>query len=127
MSKVKVNDYGDILALKCDGEKIYFSTSGGSYQGEYVAVIKATKKFDNWREIELDQYYVFTDSYGSCSGCDWLESHTETDYDSKDLDQYIDAKSALEYASQSTPLYILAEKPSIDWVNNLAYKVNGEN
>lgn len=41
MSKIRVDDYGDILAVKYDGEKIYYSTEGGSYQGSYVAVIKS--------------------------------------------------------------------------------------
>lgn len=123
MSKIKVKDYGDILALKYDGEKIYFSEAGGSYQGEYIAVIK-TKKEHDWGETYFDQYYVLSGSYGSCSGCDWLSATGETDYESDDYDTLIDAKKALEYAEQSKPLYILPNKPTKKWVDDLARKMN---
>lgn len=124
MSKIKVKDYGDILALKCDGEKVYYSESGGSYQGQYVAVVKAQTEIGYGEESKVDQYYVFIGSYGSCSGCDWLQAEGETDYDSDDYDKYVDAKAALEYASQSTPLYILQKKPTKQWVDNLAKEAN---
>lgn len=117
MSRVKVDDYGDILALKYDGEKVYYSTEGGSYQGEYVAVVKCLKEI-GYGDDKLEQYYVFVDSYGSCSGCDWLES--EQDYDNNE----VDAAKALEYAEQSKPLYILPELPTEQWVNALSTKVN---
>lgn len=117
MSKIKVKDYGDILAVKCNGEKIYYSTEGSSYRGEYVAVVKAQKEIKHGGE-KLDQYYVFIGSYGACSGCDWLEA--EQDWDTGE----VDVKSALEYAEQSNPLYILARKPTKVWVDKLAKKVN---
>ena len=123
MSKIKVEDYGDILALKYDGEKIFYSDSGGSYQGEYVAVIKSQTEI-GYEDEKLDQYYVFMGSYGSCSGCDWLEAESETDYESEDFDKTVDAKKALEYAEQSTPLYILDKKPTQSWVDKLAERIN---
>jgi len=115
-NRIKVDDYGDILALKVDGEKIYYSEEGGSYQGSYVAVIKSEKEAGM---ESFTQFYVFVDSYGSCAGCDWLESEWYW------KDKTVDAKRALEYASQSVPLYILPRKPTLKWVNELATKING--
>lgn len=117
MSKIKADDYGDILALKYDGEKVYFSEDGGSYQGEYVAVIKSSVKL-GWNDTETPQYYVLTGSYGSCSGCDWLKD--ERDWN----DDTVDAAKALEYAEQSKPLYILPDMPTQEWVDALARKIN---
>lgn len=115
-SKIKVDDYGDILALKVDGEKVYYSEEGGSYQGNYVAVIKSEKEVG----IEyFTQFYIFVGYYGSCSSCDWLES--EKDWDTGE----VDAKAALDYTAQSVPLYILPKKPTLKWVNELAAKANG--
>lgn len=117
MSKIKADDYGDILAFRYEGEKIYYSQKGGSYQGEYVAVIKSQFKL-GYGESKLDQYYVFVGSYGSCSGCDWLEAEQDWDTDE------VDAKNALEYAEQSKPIFILTRKPTQKWVDDLAEKAN---
>lgn len=59
---VKVEHYGDVLAAGL-GMKLVAYKEYGSYQGDYIAV------------LEKDEtVYVFKGSYGSCSGCDWLES-----------------------------------------------------
>ena len=117
-NKIKAEDYGDILALKVEGEKLYYSEEGGSYQGEYVAVIKSEKTVNNYYSTKLAQYYVFIGDYGSCSGCDWLEDERDT------LTGEVDVKNALEYATQSVPVYILPEKPTKEWVDALAKKIN---
>lgn len=124
MDKVKVKDYGDILALKCDGEKLFYSLKGGSYEGDYVAVIKAQTEI-SWRDDKVDQYYVFIGRYGSCSGCDWLESEGDVNWDNDGYGYMVDAKKALEYAQQSTPLYILDQPPTQEWVDKLAERANG--
>lgn len=123
-NKIKVEDYGDILAFRYEGEKVYFSEEGGSYQGEYVAVIKAEKELGYSDDNKAKQYYVFVSSYGSCSGCDWLEAVGETDWESEDYEIFVDVKEALEYANQTEPLYILPNKPTKKWVNDLAKKAN---
>jgi len=121
MSKIKVSDYGDVLALKYDGKKLYFSDDGGSYTGQYVAVIEAETEL-SWRDKKVKQYYVIVDEYGSCSGCDWLEAEIEWDDDYENM--LIEPAKALEYGEQTKPLYILAEKPTDEWVKQLARKAN---
>lgn len=118
-NKVKVLDYADVLAIRWEGTPVYFSEEGGSYQGKYVAVLEVEQEIDYEKE---NAYYVFVGSYGSCSGCDWLKS--EGDYDYEANGYFIDAKLALEYGSQSKPIYILPDKPTEEWVNKLAEKVN---
>lgn len=122
MGKIRADDYGDILALKCDGEKIFFSEKGGSYQGSYVAVIKTEIAVPEYSDNKVDQFYVFIGDYGSCSGCDWLEA--EAEYDDAYEHHEVEAAKALEYAQQSTPIYILTEQPTQEWVDKLAERVN---
>jgi hypothetical protein len=52
----------------------------GSYQGEYLVVLE-----------DKGILYFYMDSYGSCSGCDWLEA--EKDWNTNEVDY----KKALEY------------------------------
>ena len=64
-TKIKVQDYGDMLAKVFDMTLVAYQTYG-SYQGEYLAVLE-----DN------GVYKFYIDSYGSCSGCDWLEAEQD--------------------------------------------------
>lgn len=54
-------DYGSYIALQYP-EKKWIYEQGGSCQGEWVAL-----GYDN------TGFYFHQGSYGSCSGCDWLE------------------------------------------------------
>ena len=127
MSKLIVRDYGDILAFRYEGEKVYYKTDG-YYQGKYIAVIKTKKIIESYDDIKINQYYVFVGEYGSCTSCDWLQSEGDYDIYSYDGEKYsytVDAKLALEYSNQSIPIFILPKKPTKEWVNKLVDKVNG--
>lgn len=128
MSDITVKDYGDILAFRYEGEKVYYKTDN-YYHGKYVAVIKTKKIIESYDDIKINQYYVFVGEYGSCSSCDWLEAEGDYNIDDYDGEKYpykIDVKLALEYSNQSIPIFILPKKPTEEWVNKLVDKVTGE-
>ena len=54
-------DYGDYIKIQYP-EKKWFYHEGGSCQGEWVSL-----GYDN------TGFYFHQGSYGSCSGCDWLQ------------------------------------------------------
>ncbi len=62
---MKVDNYGDLLG-KVLGKPCIVYIEFGSYQGDYIAVLNGGSN------IEL-----FKGSYGSCSGCDWLEDRKD--------------------------------------------------
>lgn len=102
-----VDDYGELLAQVNDMELVEYKEKG-SYQGEYYAILKAPAT-DDVCKIPERLYYYFG-YYGSCSGCDWLESEDEKNYGAGDTDtdkRYkIRYTAALEYAQQSKPVFI---------------------
>lgn len=102
-----VENYGDLLAQINGMELVEFHEDGG-YQGEYCAILKA--EADNLYEGNApERLYYFFGSYGSCSGCDWLQSEGEGVYDDKDgtYKYRVEYKAALEFAQQSKPTYIV--------------------
>lgn len=56
-----VDDYGELFAQVNGLELVSFEEDGG-YQGDYCVVLK-----------DDERLFYYVDSYGSCSGCDWLE------------------------------------------------------
>jgi len=54
-------NYGGWIELQHPDKK-WFYNQGGSYQGEWVAL-----------GVSNDGFFFHQGSYGSCSGCDWLE------------------------------------------------------
>lgn len=58
---MKIKNYGEVLAAGLGMDLLAYDTYG-SYQGDYIAVLK-----------KEDKVFIFKGSYGSCSGCDWLE------------------------------------------------------
>lgn len=93
-SSFKAENYGEVLAAVNNMELVSFEEDGG-YQGEYLAVLK-----------DDDRLFYYIDSYGSCSGCDWLE-------DVKDWEtNEVPYKEAVEYCGDLKPRYIVpADKP----------------
>jgi len=65
----KVNTSSYTLVAEARGQTVLFFRRFGDYQGEWLLFAK-----DN------SQYYIYRDSYGSCSGCDPLEA-ANFDYD----------------------------------------------
>lgn len=87
--RLEVNDYGDVLAVAYDLERVSYEESG-DYQGEYLAVLK-----------DKDRLFYFTGYFGSCPGCDWLE-------DVRDWgDRTISYKDAVDYSGDVKPRYIV--------------------
>jgi hypothetical protein len=62
---MKIKTYADVIAVATGGESLAYQEYGSS-QGDYLAVTKAG-----------DELHVWKGSYGSCSGCDWLENERE--------------------------------------------------
>ena len=92
----EASDYGDVLAVINDLEKVSFETGGG-YQGEYKAVLTDGKR---------DFYYF--GSYGSCSGCDWLEDVNDYINAPKNVNGYwVPYKEARDYCADIKPTYIV--------------------
>jgi hypothetical protein len=88
---IKAENYGEVLAAINDMELVSFEDDGG-YQGEYKVVLK-----------EGDRLLYYFGSYGSCSGCDWIE-------DVKDWDTgEIPYKEALDYCAGIKPMYIVPD------------------
>lgn len=67
-----VKNYGDMLAQINGMELVEFEEDGG-YQGEYCAILKAEAE-DYYEGNAPERLYYFFGSYGSCSGCDWLDN-----------------------------------------------------
>lgn len=98
--KIKVENYGDVLAVAYDLELVSFQEDG-SYQGEYLAILK-----DNDGRL-----FYFVDYYGSCSGCDWLEGVRDWN------DGTITYKEAIEYSGDVKPKYIVPESMPLSFHN----------
>ena len=104
---IDVDDYGEMLALVNDTTLIYYKETG-SYQGEYTAIC-----------ADKDRMYIYQGSFGSCSGCDWLED--EDIYDSSNnIKRYkVNYKNALDYCQQSSPLYIVPFNGNRYWLKEV--------
>lgn len=87
---IKAENYGEMFAQIHDMQLVSFETDGG-YQGDYLVVLK---------DEEKKKLYYYIGSYGSCSGCDWLEA--EKDYSTGEIDY----KKALDYCGDIKPSYI---------------------
>ncbi len=61
LDKTEVNGYTDFIEL-FHNDKTWFTTEEGDYQGEWYALGE-----------KEGVYYYHQGSYGSCSGCDWLQ------------------------------------------------------
>lgn len=105
---LKVKNYGEVLAQVNDLELVSFEEDGG-YQGEYLAVLK-----DSYRLF----YYI--DSYGSCSGCDWLED--ECKYNCDGEYHIVSYKSALDYCGELKPKYIVPLENPLTFVSKGEYE-----
>lgn len=89
---IEVENYGDMLAQINNMDLIDFRERG-SYQGEYLATM-----------VDGDRIFFFQDSYGSCSGCDWLEDEA---IGYKDHGYEVKYKSALKYCGDIKPKWII--------------------
>lgn len=96
-----VDDYGDMLAQVNQMELVSFEQDGG-YQGEYCAIITDGKRL-----------FYYIDSYGSCSGCDWLEDMGNNYSILKDNKRYaVELKEAINFCGGLKPTYIVPkDKP----------------
>ena len=104
--KFKANNYGEVLAAINQMELISFEEEG-DYEGYYLAVLK-----DNQDGEERLFYYI--GSYGSCSGCDWLESVS-------DYDNFVPLKEALDYVAELKPKYIVPASMPLKFEHNESY------
>lgn len=95
----KADDYGDVLAVVNDLEKLSY-TEYGSYQGEYIATL-----------TDGDRLFYYQGSFGSCSGCDWLEA--EKDYTN---DWELEYKKAVEYCADIKPKYIVPKSKPLEFI-----------
>ena len=108
----KASNYGEVLAAILKGELIEYKEIG-SYQGDYFAVIKLTESVYYGESREITRYFTYAGSYGSCSGCDWLEDVRDWETDEVPLEE------ALKYVSDSKPLYITPTKMTFERLQKL--------
>lgn len=108
--KIYVDNYGEMLALVNDLELVSFEEDGG-YQGEYLAVLK-----------DEERLFYYIGSYGSCSGCDWLED--ENDYETNEMGKAygISYKNALDYCGGIKPKYIVPKNMPLKYIKKGEYK-----
>jgi hypothetical protein len=107
--KFVVENYADVLAVAYDLEVISFDDDGG-YQGEYLAIL-----------TDGERLFYFIDYYGSCSGCDWLESERNWN------DNTITYKQAIEYIADVKPKYIVPKDKPLTFVRNISGDFELEN
>jgi hypothetical protein len=110
-----VDNYGELLAQVNGYDLVSFEEDGG-YQGEYCAVLTDGKRL-----------FYFISSYGSCSGCDWLEDNGAFYQISDELNKAkgkkryaVGYKRALEFCGGIKPEYIVPRN------NPLKIKNKGE-
>ena len=85
ITSYEVENYADVLAVGTGREPVAYQEYG-SYQGDYLAILK-----------DEENLYVYKGSYGSCSGCDWLES--ERGWDSRGITK----EKGEQYAANEKP------------------------
>lgn len=108
-----VDNYGELLAQVNDMELISFETDNG-YQGDYCAVL-----------MNGERLFYYIGSYGSCSGCDWLEAEDISDFNSDNdrngKNYKILYKDALDYCGDIKPMYIVPKNSPMKIINKGAY------
>lgn len=88
-TQVRTGNYGEIISGVTGREVVYYSQFG-SYQGIWLLVTK-----------DGDNYYIYKDYYGSCSGCDPLQSEIRT--------SEIDLEIAKKFADKYHPFLTLSD------------------
>lgn len=101
---IKADNYGEVLALVNNLSLVSFEEDGG-YQGDYLVVLKGNGKL-----------YYYISSYGSCSGCDWLED--VRDWNTNEIPY----KEALDYCQDLKPEYVVPESMPLNFKNKGEYQ-----
>lgn len=107
---IKANNYGEMLAAVLNLELVSYEEQG-AYSGSWLAVLKDKAKSGYTEEIEIpERLFYLTGTFGSCSGCDFLE-------DVKDKDGNIPLDEALNFCSDFKPVFVVpASSPlKIEW------------
>jgi len=102
VAEFKANNYGEVLAVLNDLELVSYEEDGG-YQGEYKVIL-----------TDGNRDFYFFGSYGSCSGCDWLEDVRDWDNDT------VPYKLAKETYGDLKPTYIVPKNMKLKF-NKEAY------
>ncbi len=93
---INVSNYGEVLAQVNNLDLVSFEEDGG-YQGNYCAVLS-----------DDERLFYYVDSYGSCSGCDWLE---DARIDGTDEIPY---KEALDYCQDLKPKFVVPKNMPLE-------------
>jgi hypothetical protein len=111
-----VDNYGEMMAQVNGYELISYETDNG-YQGDYCVVLS-----------DGERLFYYIDSYGSCSGCDWLEDKGDIYSSSDELKKQkgdkmyaVEYKEALEYCGEIKPKYIVPKSHPLKVVNKGEY------
>jgi hypothetical protein len=126
-----VDNYGEMLAQVHGMELVSFEEDGG-YQGKYLAVLKDKASLSDWDLSLPERLYYFIDSYGSCSGCDWLEdrgnefsyeAEGETYKEREKLKKQYAVKyiEAIEYCQEIKPKFITPAERPLKFINKGEY------
>src|SRR5690242_19089687 len=97
--RFRASNYGEVLAVINDLELVSYDTDGG-YQGEYLVVLKDDHRL-----------FYFLGSYGSCSGCDWLEDVCGYKHEGPTY------KEARDYCADLKPEYIVPIDHPLEFIS----------
>lgn len=92
---MKVKDYGDMLA-QVIGKKCLSYIEFGSYQGDWMAAIEDGDNIEIWKGY-----------YGSCAGCDFIQSEGDCVYEDGSYDYKIDDEKAKEHFKEDKPFIVI--------------------
>jgi hypothetical protein len=116
-----VANYGELIANYIGGT-LWSYNEYGSYQGDYIAVI--------YKDSNL---LLYKGSFGSCSGCDWLQNYDEEisgeEIPDEDVEEYMkDIQPFLVISSDAFPkteeeLVSLLPANTRTWQDNDEFKL----
>lgn len=109
MTRIQYSGY-DIVA-RARGQEPLFFRQYGSYQGEWLLVSR-----------DSENYFIYKDGFGSCSGCDSLEAaHGYGDNDAFGSDGFIPGdKSVLEFIEAYKPFITIPKAKMYELIKNPA-------
>lgn len=111
---IYLESYGDMLS-QINGYELVSMEYDGGYQGNYCVVLS-----------DGERLFYYIDSYGSCSGCDWLESENIAGENKINIplgkNYAIKYKDALEFCGGIKPRFITPKEIKLKIINKGKYE-----
>jgi hypothetical protein len=94
-----MSNYGQFLEEATGGILLSYKEFG-SWQGDYIAIIE-----------KLNEIHIYKGSYGSCSGCDWLQDAGEdVETDGGEYTKVISRKEKDDYLNSYPPFLVIPKE-----------------